>query len=131
MNINLVINKDSSPINNYQNVLIENIEQLPNSACENLIINKTFNYLTDKQFQLLMHKIRHNGTITISSLDAMELAFALSQGKIDIKTFSSLTRHTQEQHTLLEIKMFLEQNGYKIETAAINDLTFYIKAKRP
>lgn len=131
MNINLVTRDDSPSIADHQNILIENLEQLPNNICKSIIINGTFNVLNSNQCDLLIHKIRHNGILQISSVDAMELAFAFTQGSIDINQFTSLTQHSQQQHTLLETKAFLEQRGYIIETAGIKDLTFYIKAKRP
>jgi hypothetical protein len=131
MNINLVTRDDSPSIADHQNILIGNLEQLPNNICKSIIINGTFNVLNPNQCDLLIHKIRHNGILQISSVDAMELAFAFTQGSIDINQFTSFTQHSQQQHTLLETKVFLEQRGYIIETAGIKDLTFYIKAKRP
>ena len=76
--------------------------------------------------------MRHGGTITVHSPDAMEMAKALYWETINLEKFTSLTANTVMQHSMLEIKTFFEQRGYSIDTANISmdSLFFNIKAKR-
>lgn len=133
MNINLIASAtDTSPPPNYENILIANIDQVPTSACTNLIIDNVLNKLTKQQLELLISKIRHGGTITIRSPDAMEMAKALYWNRINLDKFISLTANTVTQHSMLELKTFFEQRGYSIDIANVdtNTLFFNIKAKR-
>ena len=133
MNINLTASAtNTSPPPNYENIPIANIDQIPPSACTNLIIDNVLNNLTQQQLELLTSKMRHGGTITVHSPDAMEMAKALYWETINLEKFTSLTANTVMQHSMLEIKTFFEQRGYSIDTANISmdSLFFNIKAKR-
>tara|TARA_R100000306_G_C4376625_1_gene142201 strand:- start:1790 stop:2185 length:396 start_codon:yes stop_codon:yes gene_type:complete len=131
MNVNLVIREDAPVIAGHQNILFTQLDQIPPSACKAVVLNDTFNYLTDEQSEILLGKVRHGGTLSISSPDAMVVATSFCWGIIDIKVFSSLTSHKVQQHSLLDVKSKLENNGYIIEIANITEMSFYIKAKRP
>ena len=132
MNINLIANTNEDPTpQGYENILINDIDKIPANICTSLMLNDTLNYLTNDQFQLLLGKIRHGGTISISSPDAMEIAKALYWGQINLEKFSSLIIDNKSQHSLIEIKNFFEQSGYTVEAASINEFSFLIKAKRP
>ena len=133
MNINLVLHPtpQEDTHSDYENVLLNQIHTIPASICTNISINHTLNYLTNDQLISLLGKIRHGGVMSISSFDAMEMARALYWGEIDVHKLSSLTANSQAQHSLLEMKAFFEQNGYIIDTAYLNGLSFNIKAKRP
>ena len=133
MNINLIASTiDTSSPPNHENIPIANIDQIPPSACTNLIINNVLNNLTQQQLELLTSKMRHGGTITIHSPDAMEMAKALYWETINLEKFTSLTANTVTQHSMIEIKTFFEQRGYSIDIANTdtNSLFFNIKAKR-
>ena len=133
MNINLIVSTtDDPPPPNHENILIANIDQIPPSACTNLIMNNVLNNLTQQQLELLTSKIRHGGTITMHSPDAMEMAKALYWETINVEKFASLIANTVTQHSMIEIKTFFEQRGYSIDTANISmdSLFFNIKAKR-
>ena len=133
MNINLIVSTtDDPPPPNHENILIANIDQIPPSACTNLIMNNVLNNLTQQQLELVTSKIRHGGTITMHSPDAMEMAKALYWETINVEKFASLIANTVTQHSMIEIKTFFEQRGYSIDTANTdtNSLFFNIKAKR-
>ena len=133
MNINLIASTiDTSSPPNHENVLIANLDQVPASACTSLIINNVLNKLTQQQLELLTSKMRHGGTITIHSPDAMEMAKALYWETINLEKFTALTTSAVTQHSMIEIKTFLEQRGYSIDIANTdtNSLFFNIKAKR-
>ena len=133
MNINLIVSTtDDPPPPNHENILIANIDQIPPSACTNLIMNNVLNNLTQQQLELLTSKMRHGGTITMHSPDAMEMAKALYWETINVEKFASLIANTVTQHSMIEIKTFFEQRGYSIDTANTdtNSLFFNIKAKR-
>ena len=133
MNINLTASTTDAPAPpNHENVPMANIDQIPPSACTNLIIDNVLNKLTPQQLELLTSKMRRGGTITIHSPDAMEMAKALYWETINLEKFTSLTANTVAQHSMIEIKTFFEQRGYSIDTANTdtNSLFFNIKAKR-
>ena len=131
MNVNLVATNDSPSIENHNNILIEEISNIPSRGCKSLILNHVLNYLTDEQLEEVLEKLRHGGSISVTSPDAMEASSALYWGTIDINTFSSLTAGRLKQYTILDVKNFFEQRGYSVETAAIQDLSFHVKARRP
>ena len=133
MNINLIASTtDDPPPPNHENIPISNIDQIPPRACTNLIIDNVLNNLTQQQLELLTSKMRHGGTITMHSPDAMEMAKALYWDMINLEKFTSLTANTVTQHSMIEIKTFFEQRGYSIDIANTdtNSLFFNIKAKR-
>ena len=133
MNINLTTSTtDAAAPPNHENMPIANIDQIPPSACTNLIINNVLNNLTQQQLELLTSKMRHGGTITMHSPDAMEMAKALYWETINLEKFTSLTANTVTQHSMIEIKTFFEQRGYSIDIANTdtNSLFFNIKVKR-
>ena len=131
MNLNVVTAQDAPLIADHENLLIGELDKLPASLCKSLTRNNTLNYLTNEQFKNLLSKIRHGGVISISAPDAMEIATALCWGQIDIAAFSSLTTNRASQYTLLEVKNIFEQHGYVVENASIQNLSFYIRARRP
>tara|TARA_R100000306_G_C4353663_1_gene131497 strand:- start:158 stop:553 length:396 start_codon:yes stop_codon:yes gene_type:complete len=131
MNVNLVATNDSPSIENHNNILIEEINNIPSRGCKSLILNHVLNYLTDEQLEEVLEKLRHGGSISVTSPDAMEASSALYWGTIDINTFSSLTAGRLKQYTILDVKNFFEQRGYSVETATIQDLSFHVKARRP
>ena len=81
--------------------------------------------------ELILSKIRHGGTISISSPDAVRVSKALYVGDIDIPQFTSLIIDSKSQHSILDMKTFFEQRGYIIEMANVQGLSFYIKVQRP
>ena len=131
MQINLIDNAESPPIEHHQNMLLKDIETIPPNICTSLVLNHTLNYLTQEQILSLLHKIRHNGVIAISSLDAMETAKAMYLGTIDASKLSELTSNHVSQHSLIDIQTMLTQHGYHIQLANIDNLAFFIKAQRP
>ena len=133
MNINVIQNQNDNTFAppDYENISINDIDNLAPNVCTNIVLNNTLNYLTLEELNKLLGKIRHGGTISINSLDATEIAKALYFDKINIVQFSTLISNQQTQHSLLELKAFFEQQQYKIENAAIKDLFFYIKVQRP
>ena len=133
MNINLVIHPtpNEQASSDYEEVILNQIHTIPTNVCSNMSINHVLNYLTNEQLVSLLGKMRHGGIISISSFDAMQMAKALYWGEIDIEKFSSLIVNNQTQHSLLEMKTFFEKNGYVVDTAYLNGLSFNIKAKRP
>jgi hypothetical protein len=131
MNVNLVTDQDARSVENHENLLITEVDKLPDSLCKSVTLNNTLNYLTDEQFRQLLNKVRHGGIVSVSSPDVMEISTALCWGQIDVPTFSSLTTNRVSQYSLLQIKNVFEQSGYIIESASIHNLSFYIKARRP
>ena len=134
MNINLITSTTNNPtsVTDHDNVTINHIDQINNSICQSIILNDVLRHLTQAQFETLLHKIRHGGTITIHSPDILEMAKALYWGTIDLSKFSSLISPAITYHSAIDIKLFLEQHNYIIEeiTVDIESLTFMIKAKR-
>ena len=134
MNVNVIQNQnDNAPSPpDYENILVSDLGQLSPNICTDIMLNNnTINYLTTQQLTELLSKMRHGGTVSISSLDAVEITKAFYFDKINISQFSSLISNQQSQHSLIELKTFFEQNQYKIENAHINDLSFYLKVRRP
>ena len=132
MNVNLVIDPNSEPVIDHENVVITNLDNIPISSCQSLIINSVLNYLTNDQLQLILTKVRHQGTISISCVDAVLLTSAFFRNEIDLPTLSSLVRGSNDLHTLVELQTMFQNNGYMIESAGTTDnLSFYLKVKRP
>ena len=132
MNVNLVIDPNSEPVIDHENVVITNLDNIPISSCQSLIINSVLNYLTNDQLQLILTKVRHQGTISISCVDAVLLTSAFYRNEIDLPTLSSLVRGSNDLHTLVELQTMFQNNGYMIESAGTTDnLSFYLKVTRP
>ena len=131
MNINLIRNDDAPPVQEHENVLIEQMDQIAPNACVSLILNQTLQYITKDQLQTLLTKIRHNGIINISALDIVQLSASLYHGSINAETFSSMIADTKTQYTLLDTKAFFERQRFIVHTAGVQDFSFYIKAQRP
>ena len=131
MNLNLLLSNDAPAVESHQNVLISDLDKVPSRGCRCFILNHSINYLTDEQLYKVLDKIRHGGIVSITSPDAMEAASALCSGNIDMNAFSALTANKNKQYSIMEVKSLLEQEGYKIENATINELVFYIRAQRP
>jgi hypothetical protein len=131
MNINLVTTSEAPSVENYQNVLITEVNNVPLRGCKNVILNNSLNYLTHDQFIEVLGKVRHGGSISVTAPDIVEAASALYWGSIDTNTFSSLTSNRTQQYSVLDVKNLFEQEGYTIEIATIYDLSFHIKAHRP
>ena len=132
MNINLIRNEDAEQAIDHENVLIDNINNIPTAGCQSLIMNDILNYISNEQLQTLIQgKMRHGGTIVISSVDAIRLTSAFYRNEINIEVFSSLVKETTSQHTLTELQSLFQNNGYVIESAGTNALSRFLKVKRP
>ena len=132
MNINLIRNEDAEQAIDHENVLIDNINNIPTAGCQSLIMNDILNYISNEQLQTLIQgKMRHGGTIVISSVDAIRLTSAFYRNEINIEVFSSLVKETTSQHTLTELQSLFQNNGYVIESAGTNALSLFLKVKRP
>ena len=132
MNINLIRNEDAEQAIDHENVLIDNINNIPTAGCQSLIMNDILNYISNEQLQTLIQgKMRHGGTIVISSVDAIRLTSAFYRNEINIEGFSSLVKETTSQHTLTELQSLFQNNGYVIESAGTNALSLFLKVKRP
>lgn len=131
MNVNIVTSVDTPDIDNHQNITIDNLDDIPSNVCTSVVLNGTLHYLTNNQTQSLLGKVRHQGVVSISGTDAMETATQFCWGNIDLDTFSALTADRRRQHTILSVKAILEHHGYVVETASTDNLSFYIRAKRP
>ena len=132
MNINLIRNEDAEQAIDHENVLIDNINNIPTAGCQSLIMNDILNYISNEQLQTLIQgKMRHGCTIVISSVDAIRLTSAFYRNEINIEVFSSLVKETTSQHTLTELQSLFQNNGYVIESAGTNALSLFLKVKRP
>ena len=132
MNINLIRHKNADSVIDHENVLIDNINNIPTAGCQSLIMNDVVNYISNEQLQMIIQgKMRHGGTISISSVDAIRLTSAFYRNEINIEVFSSLVKETISQHTLNELRDLFQNNGYIIESAGTNSLSLFLKAKRP
>ena len=123
MNINLIRHEDAEQAIDHENVLIDNINNIPTAGCQSLIMNDILNYISNEQL--------HGGTIVISSVDAIRLTSAFYRNEINIEVFSSLVKETTSQHTLTELQSLFQNNGYVIESAGTNALSLFLKVKRP
>ena len=132
MNINLIRHKNADSVIDHENVLIDNINNIPTAGCQSLIMNDVVNYISNEQLQMIIQgKIRHGGTISLSSVDAIRLTSAFYRNEINIEVFSSLVKETTSQHTLTELQSLFQNNGYVIESAGTNALSLFLKVKRP
>ena len=131
MNINLVLNNQVATIPDHQNILIDELDNIPISACHSIVVHQVLNYLDAEQIDKLLAKIRHTGVISISSLDIIEATTAFYRNEIELKDFSLLIQNQKLQHSLAEFKEFLERKQFEIESAGLHDIYFQIRAKRP
>ena len=112
MNINLIRHKNADSVIDHENVLIDNINNIPTAGCQSLIMNDVVNYISNEQLQMIIQgKIRHGGTISLSSVDAIRLTSAFYRNEINIEVFSSLVKETISQHTLTELRDLFQNNG--------------------
>lgn len=134
MNMNLITSHVSNPtsIPEYQNVNIDDIDQIANSICKAVRLDDVLRYLTTAQLEAVLSKIRHGGIIDIQSPDIVILSKGLYWGNIDLAKFSSLISPSITYHSAISIKGFLEQRGYLIEEVTVQTdmFIFNIKAKR-
>ena len=132
MNINLVVDPNTPTIPDHENIILNDIMNIPTTSCQSVVMNNVVNYLTDEHIVAVLEKIRHNGTITISSIDATLLASRFYRNDIDLQTFSKAVQGSYQQHTLIEMRDMFQNHGYEIESATtVNNLSFYLKVKRP
>ena len=131
MKLNLVLDEAAASIDDHANVLVSQIDNIAAHTCTSVILNGTLNYLTDEELGIVLGKVRHGGTVSIASPDAIEIAHALCWDNIDLNTFSTLTSQRLRQCTLSEVRKLFEQREYKIAAASINNLFFHIRAVRP
>jgi len=131
MNINLVLNNDIPPIPDHQNILINDLDNVPTSACSSIVVHQTLNYLNGEELTKLISKLRHTGTISISSMDIIQATRDFYRNDLSLNDFSLLIANQKLQHTLLEIKQFLESQQLEVQYAGSQDLYFQIRAKRP
>jgi len=131
MNINVVISDDSPSLEGHENISIPNLGQVPNSICRSIILSGTLNFLNDEQILALLSKLRHGGAVSITCPDAMQVAHSFCLGRIDLMKFSEMTANRLRSRTLEETMSFLQNNGYQISSATVNDLMFHVEARRP
>ena len=123
---------DLTLVPEHENVPLDQIDQIGNSICQSLILQNVLQMISPEQFEVVLSKMRHGGTITIHCIDVLEVAKAVYWGKIDLAKLSSALSGSITYHSVLSVKTFLEQRGYGIQQAQVDteSLSFIIKAKR-
>lgn len=132
MNINLIYDEKSPALQNHNNVSINHIDTIPNNTCKSITIKQTLKHITLNDLQvLILTKMRHQGVVNIEATDIIKLSSALYWGAITLEQYRQEVLNTKGQYSIVEIKSLLEQNGYIVEYATLEDTIFRIRAKRP
>ena len=110
-------------------------------AEEILVLDVLTYYQNVATIYLLNHwtnKIAINGIMTISDIDSIECARALTNGNLSIQDYNILVHGTQNQPWLFrktclslnQLVEYFEVKGWKILTKKINNFKFVILAQR-
>ena len=86
-----------------------------------------------------MKKIRHEGTIVISELDAYEIAKSFYRREIDLDFFNEAVNGSFDEpwdvkmssFTINELIDILEENNFQITKKRLNGFKFTLEAIRP
>lgn len=123
---------------------IRNLDEVVSDAeCTEIIVEDVIDYLEKKDSAVaLAHwvkKLRHEGRIIVTSVDAREVSKSFYRNQIDIETFNQAIhgRFTETwdirlSHTTLEeLSRFLESQNLKVTKKRINGIKLIVEAQRP
>jgi len=136
MNINLIMRADmpaeqTPSVDGCDNIAIDQLAQVPPSVCQFIRIDEqVVGYLSPPDLGVIVQKLRHGGTLSVSGPDAMEVATEFCWGHIDIQQFSNFISNRGIQHTRQDVQNVLQQAGLIIEASSTSQLIFNIRAKR-
>lgn len=118
-------------------------EHVDDSSCKSFIIDHVLGFLEKEESKKVliqyMKKIRHEGTIVISELDAYEIAKSFYRREIDLDFFNEAVHGSFDEpwdvkmssFTINELIDILEENNFQITKKRLNGFKFTLEAIRP
>jgi hypothetical protein len=133
MKVNFITSQEGQR-EGYENMFVSpaSVSSLPDGGCKAMVLDNVVEFMTEESFLLLLKKVRHGGVVEIRSPDALEVAKRMYHGRVTLSDASSLIAAGKNRLTTLsEVKSNLENNGLRVEFAALHDTQYVLKAARP
>jgi hypothetical protein len=113
--------------------MIQELQSAHNNSLSNInLIDCELDALTLTQrytvLQLIEQKLEHNGKVSITGIDALEISRGFYKGYLNLEKYNALLRPSL--CTLEDIQNKLEELGLQIIVKRINDYKYYIEAIR-
>ena len=118
-------------------------EYVDDASCESFVIDHVLGFLEKEEakrvFVQYMKKIRHEGTITVSEIDAYEIARSFYKNDVDIDFFNKAIHGNFEKpwdvklssFTIDELIDILREDNFQITKKRLNGARFTVEAIRP
>lgn len=149
MRVNIVMSKESSILEQYENVStnfenekvikVDSLANLDSICCdgelEELRAYEVIEYIPDEALEFCikhwMKKVSIGGYLTITTLDMYELAYLITKGQIEIHQASNLLYGGKNNcFSCQQLIKYFKENGFSIDRVIKENIKFTIKGKR-
>ena len=103
------------------------------SSLKNMNLGENLDYVENREETLhkVLGKLRYDGFVHILGTDFFEVARCLYTGHISIEDATPQTHGGRKSlSSIFAIKDFLQARGYEIQEARLDNIKYYVKAKR-
>jgi hypothetical protein len=126
-------------IQGYKTVLFSEMQSsfvsISNNECESILANDVLDYVMTKDIlqiiQLLVSKLRFNGTLVIGGKDLQMFCKHVNNGLINEETAGQIISTCKSLSNYITVRDIMSSMGLKIESIQLNGIHYEITATRP
>lgn len=134
----IYVSKDDRTIENFKTVKLksfsEDLSEIINNSCTDIIVDNIIDYLPyesiNKFFQAIVSKLRIDGKMVITGIDAGELSRDILSGKLSPQDYNSIIETSSSISFMSDIISLLHRLSLKVEVATLKGVKYEISAKR-
>lgn len=109
-------------------------EEVGDNQCEQILATDTMNQFRQEEvfhfLNILISKLRLNGTLTVSGIETRLFCKGVLNGLIDQQLTNRIVSQCKSMIEIDVVKNFFHQHGLEIERSTISGLNYEITAKR-
>jgi hypothetical protein len=125
---------ENAPQCSEEPLTIDMIDSLHDGSCEHIVLDEVLDtvYNRTEALAVVCKKIRYRGKVTVSGIDVLELAKAVSLRTLPVEhCVKALYQGRRSASSVFDMISLFESQGFVIQTKRIDDFMYTLVAKRP
>jgi hypothetical protein len=134
MKISMILQPPIKPDKEYTYISPDQIGQIENYSCEEIILEGTLDSIKDRYafLTVCMEKLRSKGTLSIIGIDIVELSKYIISGQVTIDDANNVIySNRQSLDNIFKLVNFFATKGYAVVDKRILNYSYFVKASKP